>query len=90
MGKKKSRDNQSSKGERRNVSVGTTRLIRQGKSEADRMIDKQTAWLNGGNPWITIANPNREETNRKFIRVRMNDLNGGSAKDRRSKFFVMK
>jgi hypothetical protein len=53
------------------------------------MLNKQRAWVNGSNPWLTIENPNKEQTNKRFIRVRMNDLNGGPAKERSKKIFAM-
>lgn len=90
MGKKSSGKHYVSKGERKNVSNATKRLMRAGKSDADKMMDKQKAWLKGQNPWITIENPNKEDTSRRFIRVRMNDLNHGSVKERDKRMFVMK
>lgn len=89
-GKKSSGKTYTSQGSRRNVSKSTLRLMRSGKTEAQKLIDKQAAWLKGGNPWVTIANPNREQTNKPFIRVRMNDLMRGTAKDRDKKMFVIK
>jgi hypothetical protein len=73
-----------SKGERRSSMKTKT------ANPADKMLNKQQAWLNGSNPWITIDNPNKEQTNMRRIRVRMNDLNHGSAKEREKNFFVMK
>lgn len=73
-----------------NVSSSTRRLMRAGKSEGDKLIDKQKAWLKGQNPWVTIDNPNKEQTNKRRIRVRMNDLMRGSAKDREKNMYVMK
>lgn len=89
-GKKSSGKNYSSKGERSNVSKATLRLMRAGKSEGDKLLDKQKAWLNGSNPWVTIDNPNKEQTNKRRIRVRMNDLMRGSVKDREKNMYVMK
>lgn len=88
MAKKGSGKTYTSKGEHRNVSKSTLRLMRQGKSDADKMLDKQDAWLKGRNPWITIENPNKSETNKRFIRVKANDL-WGSPKERQKKMFVM-
>ena len=79
-----------SAGVHRNVSKSTLRLMRAAKTSAEKMIDKQKAWLRGQNPWVTIENPNKEQTNKKFIRVRMNDLMGGSAKDREKRAFTIK
>jgi hypothetical protein len=89
-GKKSSGKNYTSKGLHRNVSAATLKAMRAGKSEIDRMLDKQRAWLNGSNPWVTIDNPNKEQTNKRRIRVRMNDLRGGSAKDLEKRSYVMK
>lgn len=79
-----------SQGVHRNVSKSTLRAVRASKSEAEKMLDKQKAWLKGQNPWVTIDNPNKEETNKRRIRVRMNDLMKGSAKDREKNMFKMK
>jgi hypothetical protein len=73
-----------SKGERKSSMRTKT------SNPSDKMINKQRAWLNGSNPWITIENPNKEETNKRFIRVRMNDLNHGSAKDIAKNSYIMK
>lgn len=89
-GKKSSGKHYTSKGERSNVSKATLRLMRAGKSDGDKLIDKQNAWLKGSNPWVTIDNPNKEQTNKRRIRVRMNDLMRGSAKDREKNMYVMK
>jgi hypothetical protein len=53
-----------------------------------KMINIQKAYLEGRNPWITITNPNKEQTNRKQIRVRANDIYG-LPKERDSKMFIM-
>ena len=78
-----------SQGLHRNVSAKTLRGMRADRSEADKFINKQKAWLAGKNPWVTIQNPNKEQTNKRFIRVRMNDLMGGSAKDREKRTFTV-
>ena len=89
-GKKASGKTYTSKGQHRNVSKSTLRLMRSSKSEADKLLDKQKAWLKGSNPWLTIDNPNKEQTNKRRIRVRMNDLRGGSAKDLEKRAYIMK
>lgn len=88
-GKSSSGKNYTSKGERRNVSKKTLNGMKADRTGAEKMLNKQKAWLRGSNPWLTIENPNKEQTNKKFIRVRMNDINGGSAKDRVKKMFIM-
>lgn len=66
----------------------TLNAIKRERSAAEKMANIQKAWLKGRNPWITIQNPNKEETNKRFIKVRVNDLNG-SPKERSKKMFVM-
>lgn len=78
-----------SQGLYKNVSKKTLNAIRADRPEADKFLHKQRAWLSGKNPWVTIANPNKEETNKRFIRVRMNDLMGGSAKEREKRMYTM-
>lgn len=92
MGKKKGGKSSGfiSQGIHSNVSNSTRRAMRAAKSEADKLLDKQKAWLKGSNPWVTIDNPNKEQTNKRKIRVRMNDLKGGSAKDLEKRSYIMK
>ena len=47
MGKKRSRDSQTSKGERRNVSKATTKLVRRTKSVLQTSMDKAEAAAKG-------------------------------------------
>lgn len=90
MGKGKSSGNgYSSKGERKNVAAKTLSAIRAERYDGDKMLDLQRAWKKGQNPWITIENPNKEQTNKKFIRVRMNDTSLGHPKERDKKLFIM-
>jgi hypothetical protein len=79
-----------SKGVHRNTSRSLTSAIRSDRTEGDKLIAKQAAWLAGGNPWVTIKNPNEAETNRSHIKVRMNVLMRGTAKDRAKNSFSMK
>ena len=65
MGKKKSRASQTSKGERRNVVNG----LSDDRTELQRVNDKMRAHLKGKNVMLTIANPNKNETAKPFIRV---------------------
>jgi hypothetical protein len=89
-GKQSSGKTYISQGKHRNVSKSTLRGMREMKSAGDKLIDKQKAWLKGQNPWITIENPNKEDRSRRFIRVRMNDLNHGSHAELSKNGFVMK
>jgi len=88
-GKGSSGKTYSSKGERSNVSARTLSTMRREKYEGDKMLDLQRAWAKGQNPWMTIENPNKNETNKRFIRVKMNDTNLGNPKERQKKMFQM-
>lgn len=88
-GKGSSGKTYTSKGERSNVSSKTLSGIRKEKYEGDKMLDLQRAWVKGQNPWITIENPNKNETNKKFIRVKMNETSLGNPKERQKKMFQM-
>ena len=37
---------------------------------------KLDAWLDKKNPWLTVENPNKNETNKRFIKVRANEYLG--------------
>lgn len=88
-GKKASGKQYISKGERKNVSSTLLNDIRADRSGADDMLNKQRAWINGSNPWVTLENPNKEQKNKKFIRVRYNDLMHGSYKELEKRNFTM-
>lgn len=92
MGKKKGGKSKGfiSQGIHSNVSKKTLNAMRADRSEAEKLLNKQRAWLKGANPWVTIDNPNKEQTNKRKIRVRMNDLMGGTAKDREKRAYIMK
>ena len=49
MGKKRSRDTQTSKGERRNVSKATTKLVRRTRSVQETALNKSVAAAKGKN-----------------------------------------
>jgi len=58
-----------SKGERRNVSKATTKAVRRELLGGDRVVNQITAHRKGKNTMVTIPNPNKNETNKRFIRV---------------------
>lgn len=64
-GKKSSGKTYVSKGERRS-SIST-----KNKDESLRMLYKMQALKNGKDVVFTVPNPNKNETNKKFIRVRV-------------------
>lgn len=73
MGKKRIRKAYTSKGVHSNVAASTVSLVRRGRSELDKAINKLAAWRAGKNPWITVPGPSRKEA---FVRVRANALYG--------------
>lgn len=74
MGKKRSRSKYTSAGLYRNVSKNTLKLCKQ--DEFTKEYKKVLLWKAGKNPWITIPNPVKQETKKRFIRVRANDTYG--------------
>jgi hypothetical protein len=71
MGKKggKSKGNVSA-GVHSNVSTATKRAMRAAYlASGDRLINQRKAFDAGKNVMVTIANPNPNETDKKFIRV---------------------
>lgn len=82
MGKKRLRKQYISKNSGRNVSRTTLRDMRGVVTEGERFLNKFKAYLDGKNPWITIENPDREKTNKPFIRVKAVEL-WGQVKDRK-------
>lgn len=71
-----------------NVSKKTLKAIKKERLPLEKMMNIQQAWLKGQNPWMTIVNPNKNETNKPFIRVKSNDLMG-NPKERDKKMHVM-
>ena len=70
MGKKKKRDKQNSKGERRSVSKQITKSMRKDFIESgQRIVHQAEAFRKGKKVMVTIPNPNKHETKRRFIRV---------------------
>ena len=67
MGRKKSRDKYVSQGMRKNVSRRWLQLTR--KDNDDRTYNQWDAFVKGKNVVLTIKNPNKNETNKPFIRV---------------------
>lgn len=76
MGKKRYRKNYTSKGLRRSVSRSTISLMRQDSDPFAKQFNILSAWRAGKNPWVTIANPDRNQTNKRFIKVRANGYYG--------------
>ena len=77
MGKKKSRTSQTSNGERNNVSKKVTNALRRdylANEHLARMNNQIQAMKKGKRVMVTIENPNKNETNKRFIRVPGNEV----------------
>tara|TARA_R110002153_G_scaffold3244_19_gene15983 strand:+ start:18906 stop:19172 length:267 start_codon:yes stop_codon:yes gene_type:complete len=71
MGKKKSKSQGNiSLGVHSNVASNIKNAVRKAYlGSADRIINQMKAHRSGKNVMVTISNPNKNETNRSFIRV---------------------
>lgn len=75
MGKKRQRAHQVSKGERKPQNPRWSKEARrEWVSSTAQMIAKVEAFKRGRNVVLTIANPNKNETNKPFIRVNAKDV----------------
>ncbi len=87
----KKREKRVSKGERPNVNQKLLNAIRRDASDSEKLVNAQTAFLAGKtDPWVTIANPNKEETAKRFIRVRYSHIIGKTAKELKASRYIMK
>ena len=68
----KSKSSYTSKGERQSISRSLCKAVKRDRTYLEKIMFKQKAWLKNQNPWITIDNPNTNETNKRKIRVRAN------------------
>lgn len=74
MGKKKSRDTYTSKGQRPNVSKKVRNLKKKDDSYLDKAVRQSEAFFKGQpTGYVTIPNPNKNETNKRFIKVKYQD-----------------
>ena len=71
-GKKSSGKNYTSKGERRNVVNGKRKS--NDVSYLDAVSNKMEAVKKGKLVWLTVPNPNTNETNKKFIKVKASEV----------------
>ena len=74
MAKKKSKDQQTSAGERTNVNKKILNLVRKDKTFLVKTLAKQNAFKSGKKVMLTIPNPNPNETNKRFIRIDAKDV----------------
>lgn len=76
MGKKVCRKTYSSYGQRPNVSKDILKETAREVSGFQKALHIVNAWKKLKNPWVTISNPNKNETNKRFIKVRANSYYG--------------
>lgn len=69
MAKKKSRAKYHSKEQRKSISTDLTKAVRREKTDLDKILHKLKVWATGKKVMVTIPNPNKNETNKRFIRV---------------------
>ena len=66
-----------SQGQRPNVSKKLTKAMRKEYTGSiHETLNKQAAWKKNKNVVLTIANPNTNETNKRFIKVNSHDVWG--------------
>jgi hypothetical protein len=61
-----------SKGKYPSVSKETLKSVRQDRTAVDKIMDQLKFWSRGKRTVVTIPNPNKTETNRRFIKVEGN------------------
>lgn len=85
MGKKKGGKSSGfiSQGIHSNVRKGIlTANRREYRASGERLLNQRLAWAKGKNVVLTIENPNKNETNKRYIRVNARDV-WGSPKNRK-------
>lgn len=53
-----------------------------------RFLNVHRAYMAGKNPWVTIDNPNREQTNKRKIRVRATEVWGDLREKEKNRFII--
>lgn len=84
MGKKRSRTSQTSAGivgQKR--TYASKQLRREYKQSTQRNINQLAAFYRGKNVVLTVANPNKEETNKPYIKVNARDVWSGGGKEKK-------
>jgi hypothetical protein len=72
-----------------NVNSKTLNSIRRERLPSEVLMNKLNAYLNGSDPWMVIDNPNKEQTNKKKIRVKASTMYG-SLKERKLNPYIIK
>lgn len=73
MGKKKTRSKYTSSGGSPTISRKISNAVRHDLDAGTRLLRQLKMWAKGKRTMVTIENPNKNETNKKFIRVEGND-----------------
>jgi hypothetical protein len=61
-----------SKGQRDSISSDLLRAVKRDRAPVERILNQLKHWSKGKRTMVTIANPNKNETNKRFIRVEGN------------------
>lgn len=69
--------------EKRKSSI-STKIV----NETQKLINIQEAYWKGKNPWVTIDNPNPENTKERKIRVKANELYGDPLSRKKKQFII--
>ena len=84
MGKKKSRTSQTSAGVVGRSNQYASKLKRREYNQSvERANNQLAAFYRGRNVVLTIANPNKNETNKRYIRVNAHDVWTGGGKEKK-------
>jgi len=73
MGKKKHRSKYTSSGGCPTISRSISNSVRHDVTEATTLLRQLKMWGKGKRTMITVENPNKNETNKRFIRIEGND-----------------
>jgi hypothetical protein len=65
-------------------------MRRQYMESGQRVLNQINALKKGKDVVMTIANPNREETNKRFIKVRVSAKEWNAGKGGKGRHFIMK
>ena len=61
-----------SKGKYKSVSKDTLKAMRKDRTYTDKLFNQLKQWARGKKTMVTIPNPNKNETNKPFIKVEGN------------------
>jgi len=73
MSNNKTKTSRVSKGERETVNRKLVNAVRREKPYGEKLMSQLKYWGKGRRTMVTIENPNKNETNKRFIRVEGND-----------------